>query len=344
MRKIKTFLIEDSGLMRIMISDALRSDPDIELVGTANNGKDGASKSQHLRPDVIVSDMIMPEYDGLYAVRSIMASHPTPVILLSSLGKTTPEIFDALNAGAFDFIDKPQTKNPEEFKSALWALKDKIKLAYGLDSNTLGKRFGKINQNEHTFGSSLLYDILVIGSSTGGPSAVETIVTQLPANLPIPVIIVQHMPERFLISYAQRISTLVPLPVKVSKRNEAICPGVIYVTSGDSNVMLKKESSGHTVFKNSTKTYKEYNHPSVDCMFESVADIFSSKAIGVILTGMGRDGSHGLLEIKKKGGLTIAQDASSCVVNGMPQSAVDIGAVDYIVNLKEIPGFIMSCF
>lgn len=344
MKKIKTFLIEDSGLMRIMISDALRSDPEIEVVGTANNGKEGAAKALMLQPDVIVSDMIMPEYDGIYAVKKIMETNPIPIILLSSLGKTTTEIFDALNAGAVDFIDKPQTKNPDEFKSALGALKEKIKLASSLDSKSFGKQIDKKNHNSHTFGSTLLYNILAIGSSTGGPSAVESLVTQLPKNLPIPVVITQHMPERFLVSYAQRISNIVPLNVKIASKDEELIPGTIYIAPGDGNMKIFKSKSGKNVFTYSDTKYKEFNNPSVDCMFESVAETYGSKAICVILTGMGKDGTAGMLKAKKMGGLTIAQDPASCVVNGMPQAARDAGAVDYVVNLKEIPGFVMSCF
>lgn len=330
--------------MRIMVSDALRADPNIEVIGTASNGKEGVRKARALRPDVIVTDMMMPEYDGLYVVKQVMERQPTPIILLSSLGKTTPEIFDALNAGAFDFIDKPQTKNSDDFKKALGTLKEKVKLASGLNSDALGKKVDKINHNFHSFESILQYDILAIGSSTGGPSAVESIVTQLPANLAIPVVITQHMPERFLISYAKRLSALVPLPVKMAKRNELLKPGVIYVTPGDGNVMIKRDANNRPNFQYNKKLYKDFNSPSVDCMFESIADVYDAKAIGVILTGMGKDGSQGILRIKQNGGLTIAQDAKSCVVNGMPQAAVDIGAIDYVVNLGEIPGFVMSCF
>ena len=344
MEKIKTLLIEDSGLMRIMISDALRSDPDIAVVGTANNGKEGADKARKLHPDVVITDMVMPEYDGLYAVKTIMKNSPAPIILLSSLDRANPEVFDALNEGAFDFIDKPKTKNSEEFNDALNTLKERIKAACSLDSEVLGKRVDRTNHHFHTFDNLLQYDILVIGASTGGPSAVESVLSQLPGNLPIPVVIVQHMPHRFLISYADRLKTILPLPVKVPKRNEVLKPGTIYIAAGDGNMKVRPDGDGMPAFSYSKGIYKEFNDPSVDCMFESIAKCYGTKAIGIILTGMGRDGSEGLLKIKKSGGLTIAQDAASCVVNGMPKTAVENGAVDYVLNLKEIPGFVMSCF
>ena len=330
--------------MRIMITDTLRSDPEIEVIGTATNGKDGVQKAQALNPDVVVTDMVMPEYNGLYAVKNIMEKSPTPIILLSSLGRANPEIFDALNAGAFDFVDKPQTKDSRDFKGSLGKLKERIKAAIGLDSDVLGKQVDKTNHNFHTFESILQYDVLAIGASTGGPSAIESILTQLPGNLAIPVVITQHMPERFLVSYARRLANLLPLEVKIAERSERPESGIIYIVPGDGNMMIKPDGNGEPVFRYRRKTYKEFNNPSIDCMLESVGDFYGTKAIGVILTGMGKDGSQGLLQIKKKGGLTIAQEGKSCVVNGMPQAAVDIGAADYVVKLSEISGFIMSCF
>ncbi len=330
--------------MRIMISDALRTDPDIEVVGTANNGKEGAEKTRTLNPDVVITDMVMPEYDGLYAVKNIMRDSPTPIILLSSLNKTTPEVFDALNAGAFDFIDKPQTKDSHEFKNELGRLTEKIKVASGLDSGVLGKKTHKTNHHQHSFTDVLQYDILVIGASTGGPSAIESIISQLPANLAIPVIIVQHMPERFLKSFAQRLDNIVPLPVRLARSNTSVKPGKIYIIPGDGNMELKEHTNGQRIFKYSKRKFKEYDSPSVDCLFESVAHVYGSKSIAVVLTGMGKDGSNGLLKIRNNGGLTIAQDSSSCVVNGMPKAAIERGAIDYIVKLREIPGFVMSCF
>ncbi|MDN5212706.1 chemotaxis-specific protein-glutamate methyltransferase CheB [Fulvivirgaceae bacterium BMA12] len=344
MEKIKTLLIEDSGLMRIMISDSLRSDPEIEVIGTANNGWEGVRKVRALHPDVVVTDMIMPEYDGLYAVKNIMKDSPTPIILLSSLDRANPEIFDALNAGAFDFVDKPQTKDADDFKGALGTLKQRIRAAVALNSDVLGKVVDKTNHHFHSFDGVLQYEVLTIGASTGGPSAIESILAQLPSNLAIPVVIVQHMPKRFLTSYTERLSSILPLKVKLATHCEELTPGTIYIAPGDGNMMVKANRHGNPHFQYTKKEYKEFNHPSIDCMFESIASLYGAKAIGVILTGMGKDGSQGLLQIKKKGGLTVAQEGKSCVVNGMPQASVDIGAAGHVMKLGVIPGFIVSCF
>ena len=344
MKKIRILLIEDSGLMRIMITNTLRSDPEIQVVGTANNGKDGANKVRRLRPDVVVTDMVMPEFDGLYAVKKIMKESPTPIILLSSLDRANPEVFDALNAGAFDFVDKPHVKDSSDFTGALDRLKQRIRAANVLDANLLGKHGDRINHHFHSFEKVLQYNILAIGASTGGPSAIESILTQLPANLPIPVVIAQHMPEPFLVSYAQRMANLLPIEVKIAENHEVLKAGVIYVIPGDGNMAIRPNTRGNRVFGYSKKEYSEFNNPSIDCMFESIGECYGKQAIGVVLTGMGKDGSYGLLRMKKEGGLTIAQDGKSCVVNGMPQASVNIGAADYVVKLREIPGFVMSCF
>lgn len=342
MTKIKTLLIEDSGLMRILITDALRSDPDIEIIGTANNGKEGVEKASKLEPDVVVTDVLMPKYNGLYAVKNIMKSRPIPIILLSSLGKTTPEIFDALSAGAFDFIDKPHTKDSSSFKSELFVLRERIKIAAGVE--VLQPKDGAANTRVHTFSDQLNYHVIAIGTSTGGPTAVETIIKKLPENLAVPVVIVQHMPNRFIPSFAARLNALIPLHVKVAEKNEKLVPQTIYIAPASANFAVFRSSSGSVQFTTSDKHYPEYNHPSVDCMFESIAEAYGAKALGIILTGMGKDGSLGLLKIKKNGGLTVAQDARSSVVNGMPQAAVDHGAVDHVVPLKEISGFVISSF
>ncbi len=340
MKKIRTVVIEDSGLMRIMISDALRADPLIEVVGTAVNGQEGVDKVLKLLPDVVVTDMVMPEYDGLYAVRNIMAKAPIPIILLSSLDRTTGAVFDALEAGALDFIDKPAGK--VEFNKSIQRLLKVIKAASNADN--LKGVTARENHATHSFSGILPYHVIVIGASTGGPSALESIILRLPSNLRVPVIIAQHMPARFIEAFAERLGKLVPLKVVVAKSNEVLRGGEIYLVPGTKNMVVRRDERGLVRFYYSKRQYKEFNSPSIDCIMESVASTYGEKAIGVILTGMGRDGSNGLLQIKEAGGLTVAQDAQSCVVNGMPQAARDRGAAGHVVDLREIPGFIMSCF
>jgi two-component system, chemotaxis family, protein-glutamate methylesterase/glutaminase len=341
--KIRTLLIEDSAFMRKLISDILRSDSSVELVGVAKDGQEGSEMALALKPDVLVTDMIMPEYDGLYVVDSVMRKNPIPIILLSSLDRTDYRIFDALRKGAFDFIDKPSGVDQDGMKS--FRLLDLIKEASLTDITLLKeKEIRGRNSNTHTFGPSLQYDIIVIGASTGGPGAVEGILCNLPRNLRIPVVVVQHMPHRFLETFAERLNDIVPMNVQIPRKGETLKSGIIYVAPGIGNLRVEKSiATGQPMFTITDKLFPEYNHPSIDCLFESVAGVYGSRSIGVILTGMGKDGTRGLGKIKEQGGFTIAQDEYSSVVYGMPKAAKESGAVKQVVPLREIPGFLISC-
>ncbi|WPP53119.1 chemotaxis-specific protein-glutamate methyltransferase CheB [Catalinimonas niigatensis] len=341
-QKIKTVLIEDSGLMRILLSDILRSDPNIKLLSTAMNGKEGVEKVKQLKPDVVITDMVMPQFDGLHVVKQLMQHHQVPIILLSSLEKRDPKIFDALSAGAFEFINKEQVVALA--KEGHFPLNELVKTASESKGSSLNSGKVRKNTNAHSFAKELPYQIIAIGASTGGPAAIETIIKQLPANLMIPVVIVQHMTEQFLPSFAQRLNKLSPLHIKLAERNETLEGGTIYIAPGHTNMKVVKNAiTTKPIITFTSKTFKEFNFPSADCLLSSVAEVYRSKAIGVILTGMGKDGTEGLQEICRHGGYTIVQDESSSVVFGMPKSAIEAGAVKQVVKLHEIGGFLMSC-
>ncbi len=341
--RIRTLLIDDSAFMRKVIGDIIRNDETLELVGIANDGEKGTEMALELKPDVVITDMVMPEKDGMYVVQTLMDKYPTPIILLSSLEKTNARIFDALQSGAFEFIDKPT--DLEIVRIGKYPLVDLIREASRTDITVLkAKQLAKKNSHAHSFSQPANYDIIVIGASTGGPGAVEGLINNLPKNLIIPVVVVQHMPPRFLESFAARLTLNSPLPVRLADRNEPLKGGTIYIVPGESNTRVEfNHSEGEPTFVFTNKKYNEYNNPSIDCFFESVAEVYGSRSIGVILTGMGRDGTMGLAKIKEKGGFTIAQDEESSVVYGMPKEAFERGAVRQVVKLKEIPGFIISC-
>lgn len=337
-------MIEDSGFMRILLSDYLKKDPEIELVATAGNGKEGFEKVRLYQPDVVITDMVMPKYDGLYAIRQIMASTPTPILVLSSLDKTNPKIFDALNEGAVDFLDKPKADIQQTFEQGNYALGSLVKSLARLDRNTLLKRGHSEVTYDHTFTDELSFEIVAIGASTGGPGAIESILTRLPANFPLPVVIAQHMPERFLISFADRLNKLCPLEVRVPVTGEELLSNKVYIVPGHTNTKVVKRITDHRPCVTFTdRKYTEFNNPSVDCLMESVGQVYGKKSIGVILSGMGKDGTIGMQLIKKNGGMTIAQDEASSVVFGMPKNAIDEKAAERIVKLGDIPGFIVSC-
>ncbi len=339
---IGTLLIEDSGLMRIMLSDLLRSDPDIALLGTASNGKDGLLKARQLKPDVIITDMVMPQMDGLAVVQAVMEQRPVPVILLSALDKENPLVFEALSAGAFDFLNKEVVGHAAtDQQSPLNAM---IKAAVNATPETLGRLKVRKNNHTHSFAAQLPYEIIAVGASTGGPTAVEGLLNGLPANLTIPVVVAQHMPEQFLPAFANRLNGAGPLRVKLAERNEVLRGGTVYILPGHTNTKIRRdERTQQPVFQFTNRQFKEFNHPSVDCLFSSLAQVYGQKTIGVLLTGMGKDGTRGLGAIQDQQGYTIGQDESSCVVFGMPKQAIEAGVVQQVMPLREIPGFLVSC-
>jgi two-component system, chemotaxis family, protein-glutamate methylesterase/glutaminase len=341
--KIKVLLIEDSGLMRLIISDILRTDTSIEIVDTAENGKEGVEKTLKYHPDVVVTDLLMPHYDGVYAVKHIMEQKPTPIVVLSSLEKADPVVFDALKEGAVDFVDKPKEKVISNIRDVNHILIGAVKAAQKANVTPL-RGVEKAITHTHTFESKLNYEIIVIGASTGGPGAIEKVMDKLPANLSIPVVIAQHMPERFLESFAKRLDALTPLKVKLAEKGEILAGGTVYITPGHSNTKIGRDAfSGNITFAFTKREFREFNFPSVDCLFLSVAETYKQKAISVILTGMGKDGTEGMKAIFDVGGYTIAQDEASSVVYGMPKNAVDNGIVKKSVPLYDISSFIIGC-
>lgn len=340
---IRVLLADDSGFMRLLVSDILKSDQDIQVVATATNGKDALEKTIQFNPDVVVMDINMGEYDGLYGIEKIMSTQPTPILILSAVGNSDfPIIEKGLRLGAVDYLNKPAHNNTK-VKEVSEELIEKIKMAAQAN---MGARLVvedvKSNTNSHTF-SDLNYDVVVIGSSTGGPGALESLIRKLPDNMAVPILIAQHMPVNFVPSFASRLNDLSPLDISMARRGDILKPGKILIAPGSRNMIIIKNALGQMQVDFTSKTFKEFNYPSVDCLMSSVAKAYGNRAIGVILTGMGRDGALGMKEIKENGGYTIAQSKETCVVFGMPKEAIENGSINSIVPVSEIAGFIVSC-
>ena len=340
--RIRTLLIDDCKITCSAFGIFLRKDPEIDLVGTAFGGEEGLLAIRQLRPDVVVTDMDMPGCDGVAVVEEVMRDMPTPVILLSALEKEHPKIFKALNAGAFDFLSKDQvTASRHQHNPPLNTL---IKAANEVALKKVEDWNVKKNTYTHSFDAQLRYEIIAIGASTGGPAAIEALLNALPANLSIPVVIAQHMPEYFLLAFAQRLDKLSPLRVKVAERGEGLRGGTVYIVPGHTNTQVIREgATQQPCFKFTRRQYSAFNDPSIDGLFISLAEVYGPKAIGVVLTGMGKDGTEGLRAIQQQQGYTIAQDEASSVVFGMPKQASDSGVVQQVLHLREIPGFLVSC-
>ena len=343
-KKIKVLIADDSGFMRLLIKDILLSDNDLEVVATATDGKEAVEKTLKYRPDVVLLDMMMPKYDGIYAVEQIMIKQPTPIVILSSIGHSNINpIMESLKLGAFDYLNKP-VKGNAKLRTLDTELINKIKLAAVSNVEPNVKILSAANVNDHVFSNDLPYDVIVIGSSTGGPNALDELLKRIPGNLAVPILIAQHMPENFVPSFAMRLNKLVPLEVEVGRKGMIVTPGRVIVAPGNRNMIVKKNpETGNVEIDFSFKKYPEYNHPSVTALMNSVADTYGNRAIGVILTGMGKDGAEGMTNIKQKGGYTIAQNKESCAVFGMPREAIERNCIDSVVPIAEMGGFITSC-
>lgn len=340
--QIKVLIADDSALMRILINEIISADPDIHVVGQANNGKTAYLLTKELKPDVVLMDVNMGEYDGIYGVLEIMEYCPTPIIILSSIGNVDMNpILQGLEFGAIDYLNKP-VKNRVNMGEVKQTLIEKIKMASTIDLKEVLDNPVTINIHEHSFDTKVSYDCIVLGASTGGPRAFERILTQLPKNLTIPVVIAQHMPASFIAAFAKRLDQLTPLKVSVAEQRSKLVAGNIYLAPGDINLTIKRRGE-HYVFAATEEQFLAYNNPSIDALMLSVAEVYKERAIGVVLTGMGKDGAIGLKAMKDAGSYTIGQSEASCIVYGMPKAAVQNEAVRQVVHLDEIAAFLVSC-
>ncbi|MCS7199024.1 MAG: chemotaxis response regulator protein-glutamate methylesterase [Caldimicrobium sp.] len=341
MPKISVLIVDDSAIMRKLISDILAKDSDIVVVGQAVNGKDAIEKAKILKPNVITLDIEMPEMDGLTALKFLKKEVPqAKIIMFSSLTQEGAKAtLEALSLGAYDFVPKPSTKSfLESVKKIEHDLIPKIK------SVTL-------SQEVKTFKPTVqlpklrsgIYRAIGIGVSTGGPQTLLEIFKNIPATLRVPIFIVQHMPPIFTRQLAERLDKISPLTVKEAEDGEVIKEGYVYVAPGDYHMRIKVNNRDKIITLNQDPPINNCR-PAVDVLFESLAEVFNGTCLGIILTGMGRDGTEGARKIKQKGGGIIAQDSSSSIVFGMPRAVIEAGLADEVLSLQEIPKRIRELF
>ena len=342
--KIRVVIVEDSGFTQLLIKSIISKDKEIQVVGTAYNGKEAIDQTLLHKPDVVVMDMLMPEYDGAFAIKGIMKKRPTPIVILSATGsRNSSYVMDMLKLGAVDFLNKPEGRR-SNLRFIDGQIINKIKIASRVDPSKLGRAHVEGNMLPHVFTEGQPYDVIVIGSSTGGPTAIEKILKKMPTNLPVPILIAQHMPADFVESFAARLDQIIELPVRVAHKQTPLIGGHVYITPGDCNTIVRRnKATNGVVFDTIDTCFQEYNNPSINALMSSVAITFQGRAIAAILTGMGRDGIKGMDAISKKGGYTVAQDKDSSVVFGMPKEAIEAGIVNRIVPIDEMGEFLVSC-
>ena len=337
MNKINVLVVDDSSLMRLIISDIIKSDNQLKVIGSAKDGKEAVDRVKSLKPDIVLLDMTMEDYDGLYAVKRIMKECPVPIIILSALGNTNmAPILEALELGAVDYIIKPEGSVTSKVREVHQKIISKVKAA--ATSNIEHTKHLNLPSYtfDHTFDEDPRHDILVIGASTGGPAALHRVIGRLPGNLIIPVLIAQHIPENFVDSFVKRLNQITPLEVVVGKEDMRIEAGKIYVAPGDKNMIIKKTKTRTPKIALITTKFSEYNFPSVNALMISVAEVYKERTVATLLTGMGKDGAVALNRLRKSGAFTIAQDKESSVVFGMPGEAIRLGAATEILPLSSI--------
>lgn len=338
-KKISVLIVDDSVLVRQLLINMVEQDPGLEVAGTAGNGVEAIKATELLDPDVITMDVHMPEMDGLSALEYIMKKSPRPVVMLSALVKKgAAPTLKALELGAVDFITKPS-----EFPTSVAEVREdvinKVKAAAGSRSREVWERARRVKaakrvkiKKKDVRGGR----VVVFGASAGGPKALTEILTALPEDIPVSLVVVQHMPAPFTFSFAERLDKKSRITVKEAQEGEKIAQGTAAVAPGGKDLELKRIPGGSTVTHLLPTVARHGASPVIDVTMESAAKVFGEKVIGVLLSGMGSDGAMGLGMIKDAGGETIAQDEDSCLVYGMPKAAAERNLADEVLPLEKI--------
>lgn len=341
-RKIRVLVVDDSARIRSATRDIIDSEKDMECVGTAPDPSVAREMVKSLDPDVLTLDLEISRMDGLDFMEWLMRLHPMPVVAVSTVSERGSDItFRALALGAVEFVSRPKMDVARGMEEYAIEITDKIRAAA---QARVHKTAGAAAIQEKLSADVILPSIagrlssteklIVIGASTGGTEAIKEVLTRLPADVP-GILVTQHMPENFTRSFADRLNSLCKISVKEAEHNERILPGHAYIAPGHSHLLLKRSGANYMTELNQGPPVNRHR-PSVDVLFRSAANVAGANALGIILTGMGKDGAQGLLEMKQAGSHTIAQDEASCVVFGMPREAIALGGACEVLPLQNV--------
>jgi two-component system chemotaxis response regulator CheB len=337
--KIKVLIVDDSAIVRKILSETVAAEPDMEVVGTAPDAYVARDKILALKPDVVTLDIEMPGMDGLTFLKRLMHLHPVPTIIVSSLGQAScAATLEALRYGAVDVLAKPA--GPYSVGDLRKSLAAKIRGAAGARPRVAAESKPSLREQPRP-AAGLPCDqrtVIAIGASTGGTVAIQEILQRLSADMP-PMVVTQHIPAGFSLAFANRLNKLCALEVREAVSGDSLRPGLVLIAPGDYHLLLRRAGAGYAIELQQGPEVC-YQRPSVDVMFASVAQAAGSHSVGVLLTGMGTDGAKGLLALKRAGAATIAQDEQSCVVYGMPREARRLDAVGTVASLTDIPGIL----
>jgi two-component system chemotaxis response regulator CheB len=337
---IRVLIVEDSPTLRMLLKTILESDPEIAVIGMAASGEEGVRQALVLKPDLITMDVHLPGMDGFAATRRIMEEQPTPIIIVSSSvdQHEVMTTFNAIQAGALDVLQKPTSINHPDFA----ALRERLITAVKLMSEVKVIRRYRSPMARRSAGEpprpGRTFSLLAIGASTGGPAALNAILKELPAEFPLPVLIVQHMTTGFTAGLVAWLQLESRLKIKIAEDGEPLRGGTVYVAPDDTHLLVTARGMAGL----SKAPPVSHVRPSATVLFESVARVYGPDAIGVLLTGMGDDGAVGLRAMRERGAATIAQDEATSAVYGMPRAAVELGAADQVLPLPQIPAAVLA--
>lgn len=337
MKKIRVLIVDDSALVRSVITEIINQEPDMEAVGAAPDPLIAREMIRTLNPDVLTLDIEMPRMDGLEFLEKLMRLRPTPVVMVSTLTeKGAAATLRALELGAIDFVSKPRIGVAGGIREYAEEIAYKIRTAAASRPRKLAPSRPLPNNGEYSAARrrDSTEKVIVMGASTGGTEAIKEVLVQMPSDAP-GILITQHMPEGFTRSFANRLDTLCKISVKEAKGGERVLPGHAYIAPGHSHLLLKRSGADYVTHLTQTELVNRHR-PAVDVLFRSAVECGANNIIGVILTGMGKDGAAGMLELHRAGAYTYAQDEASCVVFGMPREAIAMGGVHETLPVNAI--------
>jgi two-component system, chemotaxis family, protein-glutamate methylesterase/glutaminase len=338
-RPVRVLIVDDSAYIRKVVKEMLGRDGSIEVVGTARDGEDALDLVERLQPDVVTCDLIMPGLGGVEFIRRQMAARPVPIVIVSIAAESSERVLSGLDAGAIDFVQKPTALATEKVYDLGEELVAKIVAAAEAPLGRPREPVASEPLEQTTFRGR--YDIVVIGVSTGGPQGLKSVIPHLPADFPVPLVIVLHMPIGYTEAYAKRLDEASALTVVEARDGQSLRPGLVLVAPAGRHLTLHRNGEGGTSVRLDVRPLDTPHRPSVDVLFESAADVYGDRVLGVVMTGMGADGRDGAAWIKARGGAVLTEAEETCVVYGMPRSVVEAGLSDEAVPLHRITAAIM---
>lgn len=335
MPRIRTVIVDDSAFVRKVVREMLARSPGIEVVGAARNGEEALEMVEALRPDVVTCDLIMPKLDGVGFVRQQMARRPLPILLLTSSPQDGEQVLEALQAGAVDLVQKPTALATDQLLRIREQLVQKVEAAMGA---TVGPLPAPVVPPPLVLpsASATKVDAVVVGISTGGPQALRRMLPELPASFPVPIAMVLHMPVGYTKLFAEKLNEVSSLEVAEAQEGDVLRPGLALLAPAGRHLLLQRRGPGKVVAQLSMQPLDKPHRPAADVLFQSAAETYGSRVLGVVMTGMGDDGMKGAAWIKAQGGKIITEAESSCIIYGMPRSVVEAGLSDRAVPLGNM--------